>query len=187
MRDINLLPEDLTKSQIDVPIQKQKVKISVKPVLITILVIFVMAATIVLPRYYMKVLDMKVTNIKDQLVLPKYNQIRDVNSRLASISGTLAAKAEVISFIDKQSYSVNEMLECVKHVAPSGTTISSFDYNSSKVKITLKIKEYSQVAEFLLSIDRLGFLVPDDSMKEVSLIKDGVMNFSFKVASKGGK
>lgn len=187
MKDINLLPDEIKSSGMQVQSSENQKEIPKKGILIGIVVVAIIVASILIPKARVMMLDSKLDSIQKELQSPKYVEIKNINSQLASISGVLQSKKEVIESIDSSIVPVNEILTSLKHVAPSGCVVNSLEYDGSILKVNVKVQDALQLGEFLLNASRLDFLTPDDSMKTINISSVGEFVYSFKVGRKGEK
>lgn len=188
MKDINLLPEEI-RATLEAENTKKNTS-TAKIILITVLVLGFMALTILAPRMYIQGVNIRLTMIQSQLKNKAYDEVKALNAQINSLNTAIGSKKEIVTLIDRESYPVNEILNALKQVAPTGCYINSVDYDTKKLTIGGITTDSVQPAEFLSNIDRLGFLSATDTLKNVKITKTGpayVFQYTFAVGGKDGK
>jgi len=153
MKDINLLPQDISGS--DYVSSDRKVGISGKAIVITILVLLVFGATLLLPQAYIKTLNMELSNLKSEVKSEKYNEVRKVKSDLDNVNKSMSAKTDVLNNIDDTNISVNELITAIKSATPEGCEIFSLQIDKNKIRIEGKAVDNLVVAEMVSNLSRL--------------------------------
>lgn len=187
MKDINLLPEEI-KNMVEAE-STNKTGPAAKKVVGVILVLAFVAITILAPRIYIQGVNIRLAIIQSQLKSKTYDEVRALNTQIASNNTAINAKKEIITLIDRQSYPLSETLNALRQVAPKGCYINSVSYDTKTLTITGFTNDSVQPAEFLSNVDRLGFLNATDSVQNVKVTKTGeayVFKYTFAVGT-GGK
>jgi Tfp pilus assembly protein PilN len=153
MKDINLLPQDMSGS--DYAYSEKKPGISAKAIIIVILVLLVFGATLVLPQAYIKTLDMELTALQDEVKDPKYDEVKKVRSDLESIDKLIFDKNDVINDIDNTNISVSELTTAIKGATPEGCELFALDIKRDKMEIHGKAADNLVVAEMVSNLSRL--------------------------------
>ena len=153
MKDINLLPQDMSGS--DYAYNDRKAGISAKAIIIAILVLLVFGATLILPQLYIKTLEMELSSLKSEINDPKYQEVKKVKSDLESINKVINDKMDVINDIDDKNISVNELMTAIKSATPEGCKIFTLQINTASIVIEGIAPDNLIVAEMVSNLSRL--------------------------------
>ena len=179
MKDINLLPEEIKSTT---PYERSKVVgISAKGVLVVIVVLLVFGATLLIPRMYVKSLEMNLEGIEAQIKNQKYNEVRTVRTQLSLIDGKLSTKKNVMDTIDNMNISVNEIITAVKSAIPKECQINSVSADQSRITVTGTYRDNIAIAELLANINRIDYVT---FASDVKFPKDNTFQVDLKVTEK---
>lgn len=189
MKDINLLVEEDKNVQAgeNVPVKDEKPAKTAKAIAVAVLVAVLVGVTLVVPRAYAGILDARLAAMQEELNSSKYDEVKEVNLKLAGVRVSLGDKKNILNSIDAMGYNVDSLLTAVGNNVPVGCTVSSMDYDLSTLKIALKAQDIANIAEFLLNMERLEYLKLSDNSNQISINRSGEYAFSFEVAGKDGK
>ena len=186
MKDINLLlEEDKRVQQGEIPVAKP-VK-TVGKVAVAVVVTAMALATLVGPKLYAKTLELELASIKDQMKSEKYQEAASVKSQLAAAEQQLSDKKSIIKSIDEQAFPVNDILNTIKNNTPKGCAINDIQYTADTLKLSIKVEEIYNVAEFLLNMDRLKNIKLSDNSNTIKMNTNGDYVFNFEVGQKDGE
>ena len=186
MKDINLLLEEEKKNPHGEVSREKPIKM-VGKITLVVMIAAIAATTIVAPILYAKAMDLKLASIQDQLKSEKYQEVVSVKSQLAAAEQQLNDKKIVIGYIDEQAYPVNDILNAVRNNTPEGCAINDIQYDTNTLRLGVKVQEISNVAEFLLNMDRLENIKLSDNSNTIKINTNGDYVFNFDVGQKEGE
>lgn len=186
MKDINLLLEE-EKKILHGEVSMEKPVKMVGKITLVVIIAAIAATTIILPILYSKAMELKLASIQDQLKSEKYQEVVSVKSRLAAAEQQLDDKKIIIGYIDEQAYPVNDMLNAIRNNTPEGCAINDIQYDTNTLRLGVKVKEISNVAEFLLNMDRLENIRLSEKSNTIKINTNGDYVFNFDVGQKEGE
>ncbi|NMB34442.1 MAG: hypothetical protein GX992_09515 [Clostridium sp.] len=154
MKDINLLPQDM-KDTTAYAETGQKTGITPATIVIALLVLVVFAATLFIPKAYIKSLEMDLKTLETEIKSEKYAEVKKVTKDLQIINNTLSSKTLIIADIDNTNISVNELIAAVKGATPEGAELYAVTLNRQKIKIDGMAPDNIIVAEMVSNLARL--------------------------------
>jgi|BioPla2DNA2_1021312.scaffolds.fasta_scaffold21087_3 Tfp pilus assembly protein PilN len=182
MKDINLLPQDMSGS--NYAYSEKKAGISAKAIIIAILVLLVFGATLVLPQAYIKTLEMELSALQDEIKDQKYDEVKKVRSDLDSIDKLISDKNDVINDIDNTNISVSELTTAIKSATPEGCELFALDIRTNGILIQGKAIDNLVVAEMVSNLSRLRNL-RISSRAEIG--NDNTFTLKIDIIGKAGK
>jgi Tfp pilus assembly protein PilN len=182
MKDINLLPQDMTGS--NYAYSEKKAGISAKAVIIAILVLLVFGATLALPQAYIKTLEMELSALQTEVKDPKYDEVKKVRSDLESIDKLISDKNDVINDIDNTNISVIELMTAIKSATPEGCKLFSLDIRKDRLQIQGRATDNLVVAEMVSNLSRLRNLRISSSAE---IKDDNTFTLKIDIIGKAGK
>lgn len=183
MKDINLLLEEDKKIPQGEAVKVKPLKAAGKIVL-TVIIAAAAATTIVVPMLYSKALEMQLTSVKEQIQDEKYQEVVSVKSQLSDVEQQLENKKGIIAHIDEQAYPVNNILNIVKNNTPEGCEIKDIQYEANAVRVSVNAQQITNIAEFLLNMDRLENIRLSDNSNTIKINTNGDYVFNFDVGQK---
>lgn len=184
MKDINLLLEEDKKNRQGEASTDNPTKTAGKVILVVIAAAVAVSA-IVLPILYNGALSLRLEAVNDQLKSEKYQEVVSVKSQLASAEQRLNNKKSILGHIDEQAFPVNHLLNAVKNNTPNGCTVNDIQYDTEKLRLGIRVQEISNVAEFLLNMDRLENIRIAENSNTIKINPGGDYVFNFDVGQKG--
>lgn len=188
MKDINLLPEEERPiSQVKPEKVKFEFKVNLKgkAIAIGIAIGIVAIGLLAAPKIYIKVQNIRLESLQKEMQSSKYAEINAVNAEFSSVSAALTLKQNTIDAIDKQTYSVNEIIQAIKNSLPAGVSLTNLSYDSATLSLDVKSPDINKIAEFLLNMNRLNYI----SVKtgdSLTFSKDNSTTISFTLGKEGG-
>lgn len=186
MKDINLLSEEL-RDERDPISDKPVSKVSIKVIVIGIAVLAVCAASFALPQVYVSTLQDKVKGMEATLAQPQYLEIQKLNTQVNQSMAKVDGKRNIISNIEKDNVSVEEILTSIKAVTPQGCYITTMNYTKGVITVSGKCTSPMIASEFRNNVDRLGFVNISDALDAIRITKTGtgIYSFSSTISIKG--
>lgn len=163
MKDINLLPQDMTGS--NYANNDSKVGISAKAIIIVILALIVFGATLLLPQMYMRTLRMELSSLKSEVKSEKYDEVKKVKKDLESIDKSIFDKTDIINNIDDTNISVNELITAIKSATPEGCELFTLQIDTKSIRIGGIAPDNLVVAEMVSNLSGLKNLKMSTSVK----------------------
>lgn len=186
MKDINLLLEEEKR----IPQEGVTVKEPAIPagkIIMTVLVAAMALTTLIGPKLYAKSMELKLASIQEQLESEKYREVISVKSQLVVEEKQLNDKKSILEHIDGQAYPVNDILNTIRSNIPNGCTISDIQYDTSTLRLGIRVEEIYNVAEFLLNMDRLENIRLSENSNTIKLNTNGDYVFNFEVGQREGE
>ena len=107
-----------------------------------------------------------------------------MKSQLTDVEKQLENKKGIIAYIDEQAYPVNNILNIVKNNTPEGCEIKDIQYEANAVRVSVNAQQITNIAEFLLSMDRLENIRLSDNSNTIKINTNGDYVFHFDVGQK---
>jgi len=188
LKDINLLVEEDKLRQVDESNEKAEKKkgSKVKAVMAVVAALLIVVFTIALPVMYSQTLKARLSSIQKELEREKYIEIKTLNKQLEASTQAINDKQAVIDTIDREHYSVSEILDILKNAVPQGCTIKDVKFAARTVNVTLVANNPAQIAEFLLDTGRLEYINLTDLSNSVKIGGGNEYSFTFDIAGGEG-
>lgn len=185
MKDINLLPDDIRVSEDQFKTDSSSGS-PVKVITIVIAVIVLIAATFVLPKVWIVVMNSQLADTNKAIESADYNGVKQIKSDIVKVQDTINLKNEIITDIDTNSVSVYSIFNTVGNSMPKGCSIEKISFAEKAVSIQGKADSGPKASEFLSNLNRMSSLKVTDSSIESKT--DGTCNFryAFTFDGKGG-
>lgn len=184
MKDINLLLTE--ESQEENQETGKKVQIPTIKIAFAAIVICLAGALLFVPKMILGSLDVKSESLRSELMAEKYQQVKLINSRIASATASLDAKQAVLSEIDGQYYPVIQVLTAITQAQPTHCSIHQIDYKGNKITLAGAALNSTYVGEFMINLDRLESIRVDGESKNIKIEKSG-SNVKFQFTLTVGK
>lgn len=189
MKDINLLPEEFEFGEKRKEVKRKKIPMNA--IMITMLVIFFLAASFAAPYWYLKQRQIALQDLKNEIESSKFADVKEVNKKIDELKVKIKNKNEIVKYVDTLYYSMGDIITAVKNaMPPEGLVLDDMQYNGKTLQLSGKAIDNTVAMAFFSNVEAQGKFHGIENLSGPFGDSYGIYQFSFTFdvgTKKGGK